>query len=310
MPAPRLDLRKLEQFVAVASAPSLAVAAEQSFITQQALSVGIKNLEREFGVELFDRSRRKLELTAAGRELFDRALPLLSGADRMVDAVRRVAAVDTEVFTVGYSPALSRDEIYQLIDPMVSEHPDLSVTLRQVYPSSLEPLLLDGEVDLVLRRGVSTPTALVSAILTYQPLRIAVEATHEWATRTSVGITELADRPIVVWAPEHHSFYTDYLVSHCRRAGFDPNLVVSRIQGAPPASAVLSYPDACAFVTDDAGPALRGRAMVLDLTAAPLVPVQALWLPHTVSAGRTTLLDAHRNNARREATESPSPATA
>ncbi|MFW0791934.1 LysR family transcriptional regulator [Gordonia sp. CPCC 205333] len=290
MSSPRLDLRKLEQFVAAASAPSLAVAAEQNFITQQALSVGIRSLEREFGVELFDRSRRKLELTSAGRELYERALPLLSGADQMVTAVRRVADARTEEFTIGHSPALSSNEVYRLVEPVIRRLPDLSVTLRQLYPSRLEPMLLDGDVDLVLRRGVATPDSLASAIITYQPLRLAVNAAHEWAGREVVDIAELADRPIVVWAPERHSFYTDYLVSHCRRAGFDPTLTVSRVQGAPPTSAVIYHPDACAFVTDEAGWAMSGEVAVIDFVAPPLVPVQGLWLPHTVSSARNILL--------------------
>ncbi|NMO01379.1 LysR family transcriptional regulator [Gordonia sp. TBRC 11910] len=305
MPPTRLDLRKLEQFVAVVSAPSLAAAAEQTYITQQALSVSIRSLEREFGVALFDRSRRKLELTTAGRELFDRALPLLAGADRMAAEVLRVAADEAETFTVGYSPAFSRDEIYALIDPVVHAHPDLSITVRQVYPAQMEPMLLDSDVDVVLRRGVATPDTLACAIHSYQTLRIAVNASHEWAGRDRVDIAELSGRPIVVWAPEHRSFYTDYLVSHCRRAGFDPTLIVSRIQGVPPASAVVSYPDACAFVTDEAGTTLHGRVVVLDVAEPPLVPVQALWLPHTVCAPRTTLL-----TQRNPTTEHPSPATA
>lgn len=291
MPTPRLDLRKLGQFVAAASAPSLAIAAERSFVTQQALSVGIRSLEREFGVALFDRSRRKLELTPAGRELYERAVPLLSGADQMIAAVRRVAATKDEEFTVGYSPALSRAEVYQLIDPAVGDHPDISFTLRQVFPDQLEPMLLGGDVDVVLRRGVATPNSLVSAIIAYQPLRLAVSATHDWADRSVVHITELREQPIVVWAPPHASFYTDYLVSHCRRAGFDPTLIVSRVQGAPPASAVVYHPDACAFVTEERGRTLSGRVSVIDFAAPPLVPVQGLWLPHTVSAARTTIVN-------------------
>ncbi|GAB20784.1 putative LysR family transcriptional regulator [Gordonia effusa NBRC 100432] len=303
MPSPRLDLRKLEQFVAAASAPSLAVAAEQNFITQQALSVGIRSLEREFGVALFDRSRRKLELTRAGRELYDHALPLLSGADHMVTAVRRVAQERPEEFRVGHSPALSGNEAYRLVEPVVRECGDVSVTLRQVYPSRLEPMLLDGDVDMVLRRGVATPESLASAIITYQPLRLAVNATHEWAGRAVVDIAELADRPIVVWAPEHRSFYTDYLVSHCRRAGFDPMLIISRVQGAPPTSAVIYHPQACAFVTDDAGPAMSGDVRVIDFSSPPLVPVQGLWLPHTVSKARSILLAAQSTTENRSPTD-------
>lgn len=305
----RPDLRRLEHFVAAATSTSLAAAATEVFVTQQALSVSIRRLESELGVELFDRSRRRLQLTAAGIELYNRVLPLLAGADQIVTAVQRAAAHSTEVFTVGHSPAISGDDAYRLVAPVIAAHPDLSVTLRQVFPDQVQPLLLDGKLDIVLRRGVATPDTLASTILTYQPLRLAIHRTHELAGKASLDITDLVRQCIVVWAPEHQSFYTDFLVSHCRRAGFDPSLQVSRIQGAPPATAVLYYPRDCAFVTDPPGSHYGGEVRVLDFSNPPLVPVQALWLPHTASGPRSTLL-ADAASERGAVTPTRSPADA
>ena len=70
------DFRRIEQFVAVAEAGTLAAAAEQLFLTQQALSTAIRKLEAELGVDLFDRSGRTLALTAAGQALVDELMVL------------------------------------------------------------------------------------------------------------------------------------------------------------------------------------------------------------------------------------------
>lgn len=93
----------------------------------------------------------------------------------------------------------------------------------------------------------------------------------------------------MVWAPPTRSFYTDFLVSVCRRAGFEPELAVNPVQGTPPVTAVAGN-DCVAFVTAPAGPAMSGRVIVLELSDPPVVPIQAIWLPHTISAERNALL--------------------
>ncbi|SKX77055.1 LysR family transcriptional regulator [Mycobacteroides abscessus subsp. abscessus] len=79
---------------------------------------------------------------------------------------------------------------------------------------------------------------------------------------------------------------------------------ICRVQGAPPATAVLVDDDAVAFVTDPVGTSHENRVIVKDFDDPPLTPVQALWLPHTVSEFRTSLL----NSAPRRTPEGQPPA--
>lgn len=85
------------------------------------------------------------------------------------------------------------------------------------------------------------------------------------------------------------SYYSDLLMGACRRAGFEPDYVVSRVQGATTLAAPLTT-GAVAFVTHPAGTALGGRVVVVDLEPPLLVPVQALWQRHTASAIRDAIL--------------------
>ena len=290
--SPALDTRRLEQFVAVAQAGTLSAAAEQMFLTQQALSTAIRQLEREVGVPLFDRSGRRLVLTSAGDALLEGALPLLAGARELALAVQRRAAGTAEAFVIGHSPALSNDEAFSLVEPALRLHPEVSVTFAQTFPRHFRDGLLAGELDLVLRRGVEPPPQLTSSIVTYHPLRLAIPAHHRLADHDPIRVRDLANVPIIVWAPERRSFYTDFLVAHLRRGGVEPRLRVCRIQGAPPATAVLVDDDAVAFVTDPPGTTHGGRIVVRDFDSPPLTPVQALWLPHTVSEFRDAVLSS------------------
>lgn len=285
------DLRRLAQFVAVADSGTLAAAADQLFITQQALSAALRQLERELDVALFDRTRRRLALTPAGEDLLRGARPLLTGARQLASTVRESAAGMGVTFRIGHSPALSGTEVFHLIEPTVHTFPDVSVIVRPVFPSRFRDELLAGDLDLVLRRGAHTPDDLTSTIVDYHPLNLAMQAEHPLAQSNSITVADLSSTPIMIWAPERASFYTDFLIAYCRRAGIEPHVRINRVQGTPPTTAVLVDPQVCAFVTDPPGQLHGGRVLVRAFDDdPPLAPVQALWPPHTTSTFRTHLL--------------------
>ena len=116
-----------------------------------------------------------------------------------------------------------------------------------------------------------------------------MRAGHPLTERTPITLTDIADFTLIVWTPPTFSFYTHFLVSACRRAGFEPTLAVNTTQGTPPVTAVIDN-DYVALVTAPAGAALQGRVDVQPLIDPPMVPIQALWLPHD-SARRTVLLN-------------------
>lgn len=284
------DLRRLQHFIAVAESASFTRAASQLHLSQQAVSSSIRQLETELGTTLFDRDGRHISLTSAGAALLREARPLLAAA-RTVVAHTRTAATVAATFIVGHSPALSGAEVYTLIEPAVTALPNTSFTLRQLYPDALVAAVLDGTVDLGLRRGVAPAGELAAAVIGYHRVRVALPAGHRLADPSAgIDIAELADEPLALWAPPGESYFSDFLMSACRRAGFEPDYVVSRVQGAAMVAAPLTT-GAIALVTAEPGPKMDGRVMVVDLEPALLVPVQALWQRHTVSEIRDLLLN-------------------
>ena len=289
-----MDLRRVAQFVTVADHDSLTSAADRLHVTQQALSAAMRQLEREIGVALFDRRGRRLALTAAGRTLREGATILLAAAEALGEATCEAAADERRPFVVGHTPAITGEEAFAVIEPVRRALPKLSVTARQLFPGELQQGLLDRSIDVGLRRGATTPADLAAAVIGYDELRVAVRAGHPLVDQAGLRLTDISSFALVVWAPPTYSFYTDFLVSACRRAGFEPNLVVNNTQGTPPVTAVVDN-DHVVLVTASTGDALGGRVQVRPLIDPPMVPIQALWLPHTLSQARTALLAAsHR----------------
>ena len=289
MTRPYPDLRRLQHFLTVADCGGFTRAAEQLHLTQQALSSSVRQLEKELGATLFERDGRRVTLTYAGEQLRDEGRPLLAAAHTVTDRLRRTANTVREPYVVGHTPALSGIEVYELLEAAVDALPERSFTFQQMYPDRLRSALLDGTVHLGLRRGVGPSQELATTVLGYHPIRVAVRTDHRLARQATVDIEDLSGERIALWAPPGSSYYSDLLIGACRRAGFEPDYLVSRVQGAATVAAPLTT-GAVAFVTHPEGPTMNGRVTVVDLQPRLLVPVQALWQKHTRSSVRELML--------------------
>jgi DNA-binding transcriptional LysR family regulator len=283
------DLRRLSHFVAVVDASGFTRAASQLHLSQQALSSSVRQLEKEMGAALLVRSGRRITLTPAGQTLLDEGRTLLAAAQTVAQHTRAAATTVPDEFVVGHSPAVSNAEVYALLRPAIAAAAGTSFTVVQLFPDQLVAGVQNGTVQLGLRRGILPQDRLATAVAHYDTLRVAVRSEHPLASRARVAVADLASEPIVLWAPPGLSYYSDFLVNLCRRAGFEPKYRVTRVQGCPPEVAPLTD-DAVAFVTSAPGPAIGGAVTVIDIDGPVLVPMQALWQPHTTSAVRDLIL--------------------
>ncbi|MFC7958663.1 LysR family transcriptional regulator [Rhodococcoides kroppenstedtii] len=287
---PTVNLARLSHFVAVAESGSMTAAAADLHLTQQAVSSSIRRLERELGVSVFTRSGRRVALTPAGRTLRDGSAAVLAAAQDLARSTVATAREPHRPFVVAHTPAITADEVFLAMDAVRAGCPDLPIEVHQAYPADMTDGVASGRFDLGLRRGVVPPTRLAGAVISYDVLHAALAAEHPLADRAVVTIRELSEYPLTVWAPPGASFYTDYLLSVCRRAGTDPRIRVNTVQGTTPATAVVGT-DSFAFVTQQPGSAVGGRVRIVAIAGAPQAPVQALWREHTVSEARRVLLE-------------------
>ncbi|GAB23285.1 putative LysR family transcriptional regulator [Gordonia polyisoprenivorans NBRC 16320 = JCM 10675] len=285
-----LDLRRLRMFMAVVDAPSLRVAAERLYISQQALSVAIRELERQLDVELFSRSRRTLTPTPAGVALYEGAIPLLAGGSNLAAEVKMIDDNKPDPFSIGHTPGLAPSEVFQVIEGAVLADPSLLITVKPLWPGDIRDAIMSGDVDMVLARSHTAPTDLAGAIATRHELRLAVNADNPLSENPTCAMRDLADHPIVV--SELEDDYKNMIVSYCRRAGFEPEIVVSNLRGTPPHMSVITHPDACAFVTNQPGWLYQNQIRVVSFDDPPMTPVMAMWLPNTASRIRNAILDA------------------
>jgi LysR family hydrogen peroxide-inducible transcriptional activator len=147
---PAFSLRQLQYAVAVAETLSFRRAAERCHVSQPSLSSQLAELEDALGVRLFERDRRRVLLTAAGRELLGRAQKLLLDADDLIQAARRVGDPLAGTLRIGVIPTISPYLLPVVAPALRQEFERLVVVWLEEKTEVLIQNLEAGELDAAL----------------------------------------------------------------------------------------------------------------------------------------------------------------
>lgn len=143
-----MELRHLRYFVTVAEEGTFVAAAKRLHLAQQALSKQIADLERQLGVQLFERLPRGVRLTQPGQVLLEEAWVLLDGAATAFDRVRRAARGIAGHVTVGFVEfAAWSTRVPTLFRKFREERPDVSLEIRALSSLRQWAALQDRRID-------------------------------------------------------------------------------------------------------------------------------------------------------------------
>jgi DNA-binding transcriptional LysR family regulator len=188
-------------FVAVAEEGSFTRASDRLHVVQSAVSAGIRKLERELGVTLFDRSTHQVRLTDAGSALLPEARRTLAAAAAAREAVEEVKGGLRGTVALGTMQAqgLHSINVAALLREFRVRHPGVTVTIRHAGGSStMANQVREGRLDLafVALPGRSWPGVTLTP-LTSEPIALLVPTGHPMAKRGGVELADLEDEALV-----------------------------------------------------------------------------------------------------------------
>jgi DNA-binding transcriptional LysR family regulator len=196
-----VELKQLATFVAVAEEGSFTRAADRLHVVQSAVSAGVRNLEKELGAMLFDRSTHTVRLTDSGVALLPQARATLAAAQAARDAVDEVrgALRGTAVLGTMQAQGMRAVDLAGMLAAFSVEHPGVQVIIRHVGGSDkLALAVLDGRLDLAfLALPGDGPPGLELIPLAAEPIVLAVSAGHPLATVVEIELSALRDATLV-----------------------------------------------------------------------------------------------------------------
>ena len=278
-----MELRQLRYFVTLAEELNFRRAAERLFITQPSLSHQIALFETTLGVRLFERDRRRVALTDAGKALLEDARLLLTEASALVEKAHRMVAADSAALEVGIPPDANRIFIPDIVAGFRRQYPTAKLSLREGYSRELLPGLRAGRLDVVFAR---IPTPLDLTGLTVEPILdeetgLLLGGRHPLAARAEIPVNVLdGQQMVMIDRPLNPPLY-DEVTQWLQQAGVQPRFLRIGGVGAYTFSALLQVLESGEAVS------LTGPTVARDLPPGvvfrPLCPpppsfrVAALW---------------------------------
>jgi DNA-binding transcriptional LysR family regulator len=268
--------------VAVAEELNFTRAAERLFLGQQAVSKSIRQLERELGVVLLERSTHEVRLTAAGAQLMRDGREALRVADAAFEHARLVGHGRAGTIQIGVSPAVGPTERADLVRSLRTDTPELEVSLRDLRPEHAAQMLRNHEVELVLARTAPATGEVHSASLAPTQAHLYVPATHRLAAHPEPAtLTDLDGERLLAWnAPG--TPLTDLLISRLAAAGSSVDTVLARVWGM--AAALADLPDLGAVALLPPNWPHDARVVELSLADELKLPLTILWSAGTPPA--------------------------
>jgi DNA-binding transcriptional LysR family regulator len=189
-----MELRQLEYFVAVAEEGGFTRAADRVHISQPGVSAQVRQLERELGAPLFDRSARSAGLTPAGRAALGPARAALASAGAVRTAVDEVNGLVRGELTVGMVTACTVTPLFEALAAFHRAHPGIAISLLEDNSDRLVEQVRSGAADLALVGAAGdAPEGLDSFTVIRERLVAAVPAGHP-----------LLDGPVTLDAIDRH----------------------------------------------------------------------------------------------------------
>jgi DNA-binding transcriptional LysR family regulator len=199
----QVELRQLHYFVVVAEELHFRRAAERLHIAQPSVSQQIRRLEDELGVQLFDRDRRGVTITAAGSVLLEEARATLAQAARAADRARAAGAGESGRLRLNLTRSSPAGLPGEIVDAFRERYPEAELVLDIGQTSAHAEQLRRGTIDIAFVRPPLLDPELDEVELAREPLVCVLPRGHRLARRQLVEREEFTREPLV-WFPRHH----------------------------------------------------------------------------------------------------------
>ena len=194
-----MSLRHLKIFVAVVQQGGVTKAAQALHLAQPSVSLALRELEKYYGVALFDRLGRRLRLTECGQTFYGYAVHIISMLEEMETQIRSRYALETP--RIGASVMIGTYLLPALIRQYQSGSPEMRVSVKVCRASQVEQLILDNELDIGLIETAPEHPELNALPFFRDELQAIVPPDSALAAQATVTIGELASQPFLMREP-------------------------------------------------------------------------------------------------------------
>lgn len=205
-----MTLVQLEYVLAVAEYKNFTLAADKSFVTQPTLSMQIQKLEKELGIEIFDRSAHPIKLTQIGEKVVHQAKIILNESNKMKQLVQEEKGLIEGDFSIGVIPTILPTLVPLFYKTFQKAYPQTNLIIKEMQTDEILIHLQEGTLDFGI---VVTPLyqeQIVENVLYYEPMVAYIPPTHSLHQKKLISKEDLNIEDILL-LKEGHCFRNNVL---------------------------------------------------------------------------------------------------
>lgn len=275
-----MELRHLRYFIAVAEELNFTKAAKRLEVGQPVLSRQILDLEREIGVQLFDRNSSRVFLTDAGNSFLSEARVVLQHAAQAVEAAKQVQAGAAGTLRVAIGKGLG-DVVSRIINGYLRLFPGVEVDVKNIASGFQSEAFDDRRIDVGFMRPPLSNSQLTSSLLFDEGFSVVLRKSSPLARRRRIRLKDLAQENVLMIDRNISPGFNEKMLELFRNAGIAPKMIPTETMPYDEAGAILVESGKGIYLAVGEGPyypsfADRLVALPLDERSA-VMPVHVVW---------------------------------
>ena len=209
-----MTITQLQYVLAVAEYKNFTLAAEKCFVTQPTLSMQIQKVEEELNIQIFDRSKKPIQLTEIGHKIVNQAKNIVNEADRMQDIVEQQKGFIGGEFRLGIIPTIMPTLLPMFLNNFIKKYPKVKLIIEELNTDEIILKLKNGHLDAAIAATPLMEEKIKEVVLYFEPFMAYIPQSHKYYSKNEIEVSDL-DVDEILLLQDGHCF-RDGILNLCK----------------------------------------------------------------------------------------------
>jgi LysR family hydrogen peroxide-inducible transcriptional activator len=209
-----MTITQLQYVLAVAEHKNFTLAAEKCFVTQPTLSMQIQKIEEELKVQIFDRSKKPIQLTEIGQKIVNQAKNIVIEADRIKDIVEHQKGFIGGEFRLGIIPTIMPTLLPMFLNNFIKKYPKIKLIIEELNTDEIILRLKNGHLDAAIAATPLEDEKIKEIVLYYEPFVAYIPTSFAISQKNEIEVSDLNIDEILLLQDGH--CFRDGILNLCK----------------------------------------------------------------------------------------------
>ena len=209
-----MTITQLKYVLAVAEHKNFTLAAEKCFVTQPTLSMQIQKIEEELSIQIFDRTKKPIQLTDIGHKIVNQAKNIVIEADRIQDIVEQQKGFIGGEFRLGIIPTIMPTLLPMFLTNFIKKYPKVKLIIEELNTQEIIVKLNNGHLDAAIAATPLLEDKIKEIVLYYEPFVAYIPENHHHFQNQEIDISDLNIDEILLLQDGH--CFRDGILNLCK----------------------------------------------------------------------------------------------